>query len=182
MRWSTSVIWGLLAGAVVFAAFAIPLHRQQMEREKARICVQNVKLIGMALLTYASDHENRLPPAGAYPAVVANYPLMMGYPERTPHPLSRQTLVCPADPQQAMPGYAYNRLWAGAELATIPAPSVNVLLYEATGGQLVFRHRGESTNVTYCDGHVHAMWPHCFDMRDVNYRTGPRVQHAMPPP
>jgi len=176
-------MWGVLAGVIVFAALAVLLGYRHVEVERARTCVQDVKLIGAALLVYAADHDSRLPPVTVYPEGIVSYPIPVYFPTRGQRPLPREAFICPSDPQRAMPGYAYNPIWAGQSLSDIPAPATNVLLYEASDGQLVFRHRweawggpGERTNVTYCDGHVQSLSPRFFDTRDVQNKTGSPIE------
>jgi len=126
-RWPTLAIVALM---VLFALWAIPHQRRQTDIKRTQACVTNVKLIGIAILQYVADHDDTMPIMSAYPEALLRYP-----------PLTRANLACPADPEQAMPGYAYCRVWAGVKHGTTDSPSCAVMLYEASGGQLAYRHR-----------------------------------------
>jgi len=159
-RWPT---WAVVVAMVLFALWAIPLQQRQQDIGRTQVCVAHVQLLGMAVLQYVADHDGIMPPVSAFPEGLLGTP-----------PLTRANLVCPADPQRVMPGYAYCPVWAGVKHDSIDAPSCAVMTYEASGGQLAYRHRlgyrgelGPWVSVGYCDGRVEQGAPATFSQRNI---------------
>jgi len=54
----------VLAIVAILAALLFPVFAQSRERARTASCVSNVRQIGMAVLLYAQDHDEALPPVG----------------------------------------------------------------------------------------------------------------------
>jgi hypothetical protein len=175
MQRSTVVMILLVAGLVGWCA--VVRQRRQLDQARANACFINVKEVGTAIIAYSMDHDGRLPIASAYPGAIVGYPLPISYSAFGILSLSRQSLVCPADPRQARPGYAYCRAWAGANLDTIFNRGESVMLYDAIGDQPAYRHphwtgvdHRPTLTVGYCDGRVEQ--DNAAEFRIENARTG----------
>lgn len=179
-----------LIGLALVAAFAVPTRLRQVDRQRSATCFSNVKLIGMAMLAYAADYDERLPVATAYPAAVMDQPVRLRAEMEGLH-LDRRLWICPADARHETPGYAYCRAWAGAKLDDIVTRSESVLLYDASGGQPAYRHaheaggnRGPSLTVAYCDGRAEQDTAAFFTVENARTGRGPDYSHyypALPP-
>ena len=63
----------LLAALAVFAAILFPVFGRAKEKAQATACLSNVRQLGMAVLMYAADHEERLPEADSWKDAIAEY-------------------------------------------------------------------------------------------------------------
>lgn len=153
-HWLTIVGCGvpilLLAAVVLFPVFA------KSRSGGGPGCMSRLRECNLACLSYASDHDDRLPPAPAWVDCAQDY--------------ARNSLVfvCP-DVRMEHPGgygYAMNFELSAKALKDVPKPSESPLLFDsvllarnATSGFYGFpdppRHRGN--NVAYLDGHVERM-------------------------
>jgi hypothetical protein len=94
-------------------------------------CLSNLKQLALAVLMWAQDHDEVLPPAKDWGK------------ELFPYLKNEEVFRCPAVPGLEC-GYAYNADIAGRKLAEIADPAATVLFYESTLGQLDAADRGES--------------------------------------
>ncbi len=99
-------------------------------REKAQrmVCASNLKQTGLAILMYASDHKDQLPPDLQTLISAAKLP--------------DKCLVCPLAGDKG--SYAYR----GAGLTT-KLPSQMILAHDRSAN-----HKGQGRNVVFLDGHV----------------------------
>jgi hypothetical protein len=131
-------------------------HAAKNERNRFRLarCCANIKMLSLALLMYADDHQDRLPPADSW----------VGATLTDPH-VKLNTFKCPLDkaPGRAnRSSYALNAELGGKLLSAIADPADTPLLYEiphpeknprgnpAQAGS-AGRH-GEKYVITYADG------------------------------
>lgn len=141
----------LFAGALALLSGAFGAAQQAADPAKAHqsACASNLYQLSKAMLMYAQDYDNRLPPADRWSRALL------------PYYKSAQTLSCPADGKAD--GYALNRNLSGADLKRVAKPAETVLLFEsdqhkpnASGTREAAaetRHAGGS-NFAYVDGHV----------------------------
>jgi hypothetical protein len=114
-------------------------------------CMSNLKQMALAVLMWAADHHDTLPPAKDWVK------------ELDPYLRDMKVFRCPAAPDLEC-GYAYNLEVAGKMLTEIARPSETVLFYESTLGKLDAVDKGESqprpgrhegaNHLAYVDGHA----------------------------
>ncbi len=130
----------LLAALAIFAAILFPVFGRAKEKAQATVCLSNVKQLGVALMMYAADHEERLPEANSWKDAIAEY---VGHNEAL--------FTCPLTGQR----YIFNEALSGVDLKALDNPQATPMLWEPAlhaGGQLG-PHMGQF-NVCYVDGHA----------------------------
>jgi len=128
-----------------------PLVLRDLARPAPDDCMSHLKQLALAVLMWAADHGDTLPPAKSWGS------------ELQPYLRDLKVCRCPAAPDLAC-GYSYNLEVAGRKLASIQRPAETVLFYESGLGSLDAADRGESqprpgrhnggTNRAFVDGHV----------------------------
>ena len=142
------IIIGVVAGAAfmlltalaIFAAILLPVFGRAKDKAQATACLNNVRQLGMAVLMYAADHEERLPEADSWKDAIAEYVRD-----------NEALFTCPATGQ----GYIFNEALSGVDLKDIDNPQGTPMLWEPAldaEGQ-VGPHMGQF-NVCYVDGHA----------------------------
>ena len=118
---------------------------------EAAACMTNLKQLGLAVMMFAQDHDERLPSADKWTD------------EIMPYLKNENLLKCPTAKDLAC-AYALNKRIAGKSLAQIPNPAATVLIFESTKGARNYadametldpkgRHNG-GNNFVYADGHA----------------------------
>jgi prepilin-type processing-associated H-X9-DG protein len=128
-----------------------PIMVQGLGQAPMEACQANLGQLGLAVMMWAQDHDEVLPPA-------ANWTQ-----ELMPYLKSDRVFRCPGAPELEC-GYAYNLAVAGTKLAQMPNPAETVLFYETTLGMPNPADLGESqpkpgrhnagNSMAYVDGHV----------------------------
>ncbi|HEX9998099.1 MAG TPA: H-X9-DG-CTERM domain-containing protein [Abditibacterium sp.] len=113
-------------------------------------CQTNLKQIGLGILMYAQDYDEKLPLAKPWIDVLQ------------PYLKSEQIFNCPSLPKGARYGYAYNSKLSSKNEAIIPNLAETVSVYETSvlkrnaygmGENRAFRHE-DGANYAFVDGHV----------------------------
>lgn len=113
-------------------------------------CRSNMKQLGLGLMMYVCDYDERHPPAGKWCDVIAPY-------------LKNESLHrCPADDSDH--SYAINSTLGLCPWAEVRVPAATILLFESSTGKRNAADAGDSlcdpprhaegNNFTYVDGHV----------------------------
>jgi hypothetical protein len=121
------------------------------------VCYANLGQVGLGLLMYADDYDDRLPPADSWLDATL------------PYTKNIKAYKCPADLSAARCSYALNTNLSGKVLKEIKHPERVVLLYDTdkpglnpSGGKEYFpakgRHRGQ-IRLVFVDGHVDSYNP-----------------------
>ncbi len=121
------------------------------EAERRNDCLSNVKNLNTALLIYAAEHDQHLPPADRWMDELARYGAVMA-----------DLLRCPGAPDLEY-GYAFNANLSGVNLDDIDNPAEIVLIFDsnlgtrnAAGGPEAVadppRHN-DGNNYGFADGH-----------------------------
>lgn len=141
---------GLALAIGVTTAMLYPVFFRARERARDARCLSNIRQLGMALMMYASDFDEVLPPAGRWSDGIV------------PYLKNRNIFVCPNVPNLPC-GYAFNRAMASRRLAIVGEPHRTVLLFESdlgwngSGGPEALtgapRHDGQDT-FAFADGHA----------------------------
>lgn len=111
------------------------------------VCINNVKQINLAILMYASDNKDKLPPAATWCDAIQQE---LGSPA---------PLVCKRDKSGARSSYAFNRSLGGMELSKLKPDTVMVFEcaggWNAVGGRNNIRtHHDQRYVVGFVDGSV----------------------------
>ena len=159
------VVIGILG---VLAAILFPVFGRVRDQARRASCISNLKQLGLAMLQYTQDNDERLPNAShggdvgmaqsgvwmyysTYPAFDAENGFDPSRSSIFPYVKSKAVFVCPSDSagQKAGNSYAYNScltvpndaqsVWPGKSTATIENPTGTLLLAEE-------ETRGMSTN------------------------------------
>jgi len=151
------VAFMLLSGPIL-AAILFPVFARAREKARESACMSNVKVLGLAHLMYAQDHDEVLVDAREWPQDIM------------PYIKNEQVFVCPADERASRQrsgglelSYTMNAMVSGRRLAMVRSPAQTGLLWDGTevmsrGDPAVeFRHN-EGANVGFVDGHV--KWTH----------------------
>jgi len=126
--WGRGLAWagiglsslGLLA-SLFLAAVLFPVFVRAREAAKTATCLSNVKQLSLAVIMYAQDHDDKLPPADTWCDSLR------------PYVKDARIFVCP-NARQLKSGYAYNRALSGRPFAEVAEPQRTVLLYESDLG------------------------------------------------
>jgi prepilin-type N-terminal cleavage/methylation domain-containing protein/prepilin-type processing-associated H-X9-DG protein len=148
----------------ILAAILFPILAQATEKGRQSQCLSNVRQIGQALLTYAQDYDETLPPSrqatgSSWPCIGTMIPGSQWNKVILPYVKSEAIFSCPSDPTRGRSpfrprsydavagpptlrwGCAYlNGLMGqgwGARLAEIAAPTSMALAYERIDGATV---------------------------------------------
>ncbi|MEN6549018.1 MAG: DUF1559 domain-containing protein [Armatimonadia bacterium] len=128
-----------LAAYVVFV-FVASFSGHSRESRRRASCLGNMKCLSLAMLNYARDYDDRLPPSTSWAS--------------TPYIASRQVLRCPEDGQHDLVSYNMPKRWSNASVADTPVSAeLMVLLYESDAIGPAYRHN-DGCNVAFVDGHV----------------------------
>jgi len=120
------------------------------ETRDTMLCQENLKHLGMAMLMYAQDYEERLPPADRWGTALR------------PYVRDEKFFHCPDAPGGRY-GYAFHRQLGGKRISEIWQPESVVMLFETkrrgadvadNGESWVGARHGNFGHVVYLDGRV----------------------------
>lgn len=137
----------VLVAAIVFPFFAQPGYRAS----PTSVCRRHLKQVGLGLVQYASEFDERMPSRDAWMDALALYVK------------DERDLHCPSVPKVAY-GYAFNAALSHSSTDKLDAPATSVVVYDSvnplrnasdavTSLPSPGRHRGEDM-IGYADGHV----------------------------
>ncbi|MCE5241458.1 DUF1559 domain-containing protein [bacterium] len=174
----------VIAIIAILAAILFPVFAKAREKARAASCLSNVKQIGLAILQYAQDYDEKLP--YAYWGAGSQYTWPNGVvgggmwiPSIFPYAKNIQMFNCPSNTSTWTGGYIgngfsypYNGNLNGLSLGSISYPTQCVLNvcgwyyqttgnnnYESTGGNplggpSIKKWHNEGTNAVHVDGHA----------------------------
>jgi prepilin-type processing-associated H-X9-DG protein len=161
---------GMGTAAVLGAGVALPVLTKARERAHEATCMSNMRQLALAMMQYAQDWDEKLPPANRWRDAIKAYVKNDG------------VFRCPSDPDKTHPcSYAMNRRLSGQPLSRFKNPESIVLLFESTdttenpnsfGEGLVLRHNGKVC-FAFLDGHV--------ELKEPPIDLGPVPKPAEPP-
>lgn len=141
-------VLALLAPVVALTWLLFPAFRSARIVARQRLCMQHLKTLGMAMMLYAQDWDERCPPAQNWCDSVR------------PYVRSLEDYRCPAA-RHLRCGYAMNAQLDRFKQSDLAEPSKTVLLFDATGGwnlsggkELMARRHSGGANFAFGDGHV----------------------------
>ncbi len=141
----------LLLVMPIAAAMLLPRLVRDTHRVTHVRCMNNVKMLNLGLIMYATDNNDLFPAATNWCDVLKPY---VG---------NESTYVCPSVKSGQRCGYAFNAKLAGRGIKDVETPAMTVLIFEAdrgwnaAGGAELFpakpRHSGAYA-VGFADGHA----------------------------
>jgi prepilin-type processing-associated H-X9-DG protein len=135
----------------LMAALLLPALATAKSKAQTIQCITRVKQLNLALIMYATDHEETLPPADKWCDMVVPY---LGK--------SMATFHCPAEPGDGC-SYSFNAALSNQKLPKPNRASKTVLVFSSADGwnrsagedQLApHRHEGRMCTVGFADGRV----------------------------
>jgi prepilin-type N-terminal cleavage/methylation domain-containing protein/prepilin-type processing-associated H-X9-DG protein len=139
----------VIAIIAILAAILFPVFARARENARRASCQSNLKQLGLAIMQYTQDYDERMPVPSYTYALPGNLPSSWDLTTQ-PYLKSMQILVCPSDttsPTMNLPGfgamkrsysisrYMWDVAWdgwsgPGVALARIQAPTLTVMLGE----------------------------------------------------
>jgi len=124
----------VIAIIAILAAILFPVFARAREKARQSSCLSNTKQLGLALLSYVQDYDERFPGRAVDPGVY-NLPW---YNVIAPYMKNAQILLCPSRPNQTPTGYGYNTysivgysLGVGACMADIQYPAQVGMIFDS---------------------------------------------------
>lgn len=167
----------VIAIIAILAAILFPVFAKAREKARQASCLSNMKQIGLAVMQYVQDYDEKFPysaqytPWHAYIAEggsgrIPNYPIFL-HRIVQPYVKNDQVWTCPSGPYWHGGIYATNNdessyMWnagdsnnrlAGAALAAIPEPSRTAICWDRWGYSTSAIHN-DGVNVAAADGHA----------------------------
>ncbi|MHB8997609.1 MAG: DUF1559 family PulG-like putative transporter [Armatimonadota bacterium] len=140
----------VIAIIAILAAILFPVFAKAREKARQSTCLSNTKQIGLAVMQYAQDYDERLPSMHTAPSVVVVY----WYQAIDPYMKNSQILKCPSQSNNNVPAISYGCSFPnlmidsgggtgprGTSLGTIDAPADALMFGETErddGSQVYF--------------------------------------------
>jgi prepilin-type N-terminal cleavage/methylation domain-containing protein/prepilin-type processing-associated H-X9-DG protein len=198
----------VIAIIAILAAILFPVFARARENARRASCQSNLKQIGLGMMMYTQDYDERYPMAEwtTSPAVDGAWPVLL-----QPYLKSVQIFHCPSDSADEGSSYILNNYFENWPEASVDSPSTTLMITEGqlfTGGTYSMtnaatdyglnadytlynqtgrindptkhlpRHLGTS-NILWADGHVKVSSPLDVTVNDSAHRV-PRAESAMP--
>ena len=173
----------VIAIIAILAAILFPVFARARENARRASCMSNMKQIGLGVMQYTQDYDEKYPPVGGTGAGCGSY-----YPATSlsweqavlPYTKSAQIFQCPSDtkaastdPDNPKTSYGFNSFMNGAALASVINPAQVLTWYEddSPGPHwarvscqnftyhfddplIGFKRHMDGMNINYADGHV----------------------------
>lgn len=106
----------IVAGVVLFLGIGLaPIVRQRRDQRNAADCRQNLKQVGLAMMQYTRDYDEKFPPPEKCLEVLWPYGIARRVSAQSEYLTNPQILSCPSAPF----GYAMNRFISGVHQGLI---------------------------------------------------------------
>jgi prepilin-type processing-associated H-X9-DG protein len=154
LRGSGLAIAGTVVSAIVLLVLPVmflPALAKAKMRAQTINCLNNVKQLNVALVTYANAHSGQYPPGETWCDDIQTYVS------------SDKPFRCPADTQNSRCGYAFNANLGNVAAGKVRSPQTTVTIFDSaggwnmTGGTELLPHpsrHGRVLVVGFADGHV----------------------------
>jgi len=132
----------VIAIIAILAAILFPVFAKAREKARQSTCLSNTKQIGLAVMQYAQDYDERLPPMHTSPAV----PVVYWWQALDPYMKNSQILKCPSQSNNNVPAISYGCSFSnlmidsgggtgprGTSLGAITAPADALMFGETEG-------------------------------------------------
>lgn len=134
----------VIAIIAILAAILFPAFARARENARKASCQSNLKQIGLGLMQYTQDYDERFPVGARYNLPAHEFREGVGWVSSIyPYTKSLQLFRCPSDTQSnaTLASYGYNRNMAGGSypiqatsIARMNATAKTVSFFELTGG------------------------------------------------
>jgi prepilin-type N-terminal cleavage/methylation domain-containing protein/prepilin-type processing-associated H-X9-DG protein len=167
----------VIAIIAILASILFPVFARARENARRSSCQSNLKQIGLGVMQYTQDYDEKVPPSPANPAGDA-YAYTPTHTILQPYMKSTQVWLCPSDTLGNPISYGYNYWylspWSSApvSIASIKSTSQTLMfadspddsaswtydrIYAPVTGIFNIKARHlETANTLWCDGHVKA--------------------------
>mgnify|MGYP001163444239 CR=1 FL=1 len=166
----------VIAIIAILAAILFPVFAKAREKARQSSCLSNNKQLGLAIMQYAQDYDERLPRTYFSPPTGNLHWAMVV----APYIKNLQVFDCPSysfkwnGAWSEQMSYGYNIFFEGngVGLGQVVSPAETVLLGDGTNfrlkpqghsfesyavSRLVDPRHNDMANITYCDGHAKVM-------------------------
>lgn len=173
----TLAVLGIILNCLLIAFLITNTSNYRQGNESSR-CMMNVRQLGIAMLLYAGDHSDRLPPPDKWnDAIKVNYIKHGGI------------LLCPSEKDNDLPCYAMNAQLKGLRLKDVADPASTVLVFESRPGRNLYggpelfprkpRHR-DYYIIAFADGRVNALTKDYIKKLNWNPKKKPAKENSKP--
>ena len=198
----------VIAIIAILASILFPVFARARENARRASCQSNLKQIGLGMMMYIQDYDERYPMAEwtVLPSVDGAWPVLL-----QPYLKSTQIFHCPSDSADEGSSYILNNYFEEWSEASVDSPTTTLLITEGqlfTGGSYSMtnaatsyglnvdytlynqtgrindptkhlpRHLGTS-NILWADGHVKVSAPLDVTVNDSAHRV-PRAESTIP--
>ncbi|BDI27958.1 hypothetical protein CCAX7_000090 [Capsulimonas corticalis] len=118
----------VIAIIAILAAILFPVFAQAREKARAIACLSNVKQMGLAMMQYVQDNDEKFPTSGTYWTTTNPYTDWLDIIQ--PYTTSRLLAQCPDAPRRA-DAYGFSDPLSLQSIAKVTTPSNTVLVAEA---------------------------------------------------
>ena len=143
-----TAVAALVIPVILLVAVLFPIFRCARIAAQERLCVQHLKTLGMAMLLYAEDWNERYPPSRTW------------CDSTRPYVRSLDDYRCPAA-RHLRCGYAMNARLDRFKMQEMTEPNETVMLFDAIGGwnlaggkELIARRHSGGAVLAFADGHA----------------------------
>jgi prepilin-type N-terminal cleavage/methylation domain-containing protein/prepilin-type processing-associated H-X9-DG protein len=144
----------VIAIIAILAAILFPVFARARENARRASCMSNLKQIGLGIMMYSQDYDEKLPPTYNYYNGSGNAPLVWWEDVTQPYIKSWQLFICPSDsvpisygtyrpsegPNPMLTSYSSNEIvmtaGTGQALAAFTNPSTTILVADSEGMEL----------------------------------------------
>ena len=157
----------VIAIIAILAAILFPVFARARENARRASCMSNLKQIGLGIMMYSQDYDEKLPPTYNYYNGSGNSPLVWWEDVTQPYLKSFQIFVCPSDstpysesalrtgltPASFLTSYATNEsvmtAGTGVAVAAFQSPATTILATDCTTIEIFAKYNDDPTTPSW---------------------------------